>query len=167
MNSAADIGLPSTLQKVVAIMCWMARSLPSASLIMIFWRAGGSSSSAGSGSPGAAPGPRQATRGGLDGLQGLAVPLGIAEVLVGLHEIVDREVVLALEQAGAAADDLLELDHRLDRAHQDDVADVAGVDAGRELLRRGQDGRDGLLVVLEGAQELVAQRAISAVTRTQ
>ena len=38
-------------------------------------------------------------------------------------------------RASPAADDLLELDHRIDGAHQDDVADVSGIDARRELLR--------------------------------
>ena len=93
-------------------------------------------------------------------LDRLAVPFRIAEVVVRLHEIVDREVVLAVVEPRAAADDLLELDHRVDRPHQHDVADVAGIDAGRELLRGGQDGRDGLLVVLKVAQVLLAQRAV-------
>ena len=90
-------------------------------------------------------------------LQRLAVPLRIAEVVMRLHEVVDREVVLAVVEPRAAPDDLLELDHRVDRAHQHDVADVAGVHAGRELLRRGQDRRDGLLVVLKVAQVLLAE----------
>ena len=40
---------------------------------------------------------------------------------------------------------------------QDDVADVAGIDAGGELLRGGEDRRDRLLVVLEVAQVLLAE----------
>ena len=82
-------------------------------------------------------------------------------MLVGPHEIIDREVVLAVEEARAAADDLLELDHRIDRPHQHDVAHVARIDAGRKLLRGGEDRRDGLFVVLERAQELVAKRAVT------
>ena len=35
-NCAVEIGLPSGLQKVVAVMDWIWRSLPSASLILIF-----------------------------------------------------------------------------------------------------------------------------------
>ena len=81
-------------------------------------------------------------------------------MLVRLHEVVDREVVLAVVEPRAAPDDLLELDHRVDRPHQHDVADVAGIHAGRELLRGGQDRRDGLLVVLEVAQVLLAERAV-------
>ena len=81
-------------------------------------------------------------------------------MVVRLHEVVDREVVLAVVKPGAAADDLLELDHGVDRAHQDDVANVAGIHAGRELLRGGQNRRDGLFVVLKVAQVLVAEFAI-------
>src|SRR3546814_20668630 len=36
MNCCAVIGVPSGCQKVVIIMCWMLRSLPSASLIFAF-----------------------------------------------------------------------------------------------------------------------------------
>ncbi len=78
-------------------------------------------------------------------------------MVVGLHEVVDGEIVLAVEQPGAAPDDLLELDHGVHRPHQHDVAHIAGIDPGGELLGGGQDGRDRLLVVLEGAQVLFAQ----------
>jgi hypothetical protein len=61
---------------------------------------------------------------GQDGVSGFAVPLGIAEMLVGFYEVIDGKIVLVLEQAGVAADDLLELDHGVGRPHQDDVADV-------------------------------------------
>ena len=91
---------------------------------------------------------------------GLAVPFRIVEMVVRLHEVVDREIVLAVIEARPAADDLLELDHRVDRPHQDDIADVAGVHSGRELLRRSQDRRDGLVVVLEVPEVLVAQLAV-------
>ena len=93
-------------------------------------------------------------------LDGLAVPLRITEMMVRLHEVVDREVVLAIVKPGAAPDDLLELDHRVDRAHQDNVTNVAGVHTGGELLRGGQDGRNGLFVVLEIAQVLLAQGTV-------
>jgi hypothetical protein len=53
------------------------------------------------------------------------------------HEVVDGEVVLPVVKARAATDNLLELDHGVDRAHEHDVADIAGVHAGRELLRGG------------------------------
>ncbi|MNC95110.1 hypothetical protein D3C83_121420 [compost metagenome] len=44
MNCCALIGVPSGCQKVVIIMCWMVRSLPSASLIFArFLRSGGAS----------------------------------------------------------------------------------------------------------------------------
>src|SRR3546814_5793808 len=48
-----------------------------------------------------------------------AVPFRIAEVLVRLHEVPDREEVLAVVSSRSAPDDLLELDHRPDWPHQD------------------------------------------------
>jgi hypothetical protein len=45
--------------------------------------------------------------------QRLAVPLRIVEVQIGLHEVVDGEVVLAVVKPRAAPDDLLELDDRI------------------------------------------------------
>ena len=81
--------------------------------------------------------------------QRLAVPFRIAEMVVRLHEVVDGEVVLAIVKPRAAPNDLLELNHGVDRAHQDDVANVAGIHAGRELLRGGQNRRNGLFVVLK------------------
>ena len=95
----------------------------------------------------------------LDGLR-FSVPLGIAEVVVCLDEVVDREVVLALVEARAAADNLLELDQRVDRAHQDDVTDVARIDASGELLRRRQDRGDRLFVIAKVTQVLLAELTI-------
>ena len=92
--------------------------------------------------------------------QRFAVPFGVAEMVVGLHEVVDGEVVLAIVEPGAATDDLLELDHAVDGAHEHDVANVAGVHAGGELLRGGQNRRNGLFVVLKVAQMLVAEFAV-------
>ena len=74
--------------------------------------------------------------------------------MVSLNEIVDGEVVLAFEQPGATANDLFELDHGIDWAHQDDVADVAGVHAGGEFLGGGQDRGGGLFVILKIAEML-------------
>ena len=71
------------------------------------------------------------------------------EMLLEVNEVVDREVVLAFVEARAASDDLLELAHRLDWPQQDDVANVPGVDAGRQLLAGSQDRWDGLFVVLK------------------
>lgn len=68
------------------------------------------------------------------GLNRLTIPLRVVEVMVCLHEVVDGEVIFAVVEARAAADDLLEFDHRVNRAHQHDVADVTGVYAGGELL---------------------------------
>ncbi len=49
-------------------------------------------------------------------------------MMMRLYEVQNREVVLAVVKPRATSDDLLELDHRIDRAHQHDVADVARVD---------------------------------------
>ena len=142
-------------------MCWMVRSLPSASLTLIFCRRGCRRLVTALIAGGSAIGGARLGSGRLRlRLERLAVPLRIVEVVVRLHEVVDREVVLAVVEPRAAPDDLLELDHRVDRAHQHDVADVARVHAGRELLRRGQDRRDRLLVVLKVAQVLLAERAV-------
>ena len=88
-------------------------------------------------------------------------------MLVSLHEIEDGEIVLALKQAGAAPDNLLELDHRLDRPKQDDVANVARVDPGGQLVAGSQNRRDRLVIVLELAEPLLADSPSLAVTRTQ
>ena len=50
--------------------------------------------------------------------------------MVGFHEVIDREEVLPFEEAGAASDNLLELDHGIDRAHEDDISDVASINTG-------------------------------------
>lgn len=90
----------------------------------------------------------------------VAVPLLIIEVLVRLHEVVDREEVLPIEGPRATPDDLLELDHRFDGPHQNDVSDVPGIHPRGQLVRRRQDRRQRLLVVLELAQVLFAQLAV-------
>ena len=77
-----------------------------------------------------------------------------------LHEIPDREEVLAVIGTRAAPDDLLELDYGADRAHQHDMADVAGIDARRQLLRGRQDCRNCLGVVLEVAKVLLAHSSV-------
>ena len=114
-------------------MCWMVRTFPSPSVSFILCRRG-PVSGLGSGNrwSGQSPVLPQVTSG--NWFTWLSIPLRIAEVMVGLHEIVDGEVVLAVIEPRAAADDLFELNHRVDGPHQRDVADVAGVHAGRELL---------------------------------
>ena len=62
----------------------------------------------------------------------LAVPFRIVEMKVRLYEIVDGEVILSIIKARTTSNDLFELDHRVDRAHENDVADIAGVHAGRD-----------------------------------
>ena len=66
-----------------------------------------------------------------------AIPLRVIEMVVRPHQVVNREVVLAVIQARATPDDLLELDHRIDRSHQHNVAHIACVHAGGEFLGRG------------------------------
>ena len=57
--------------------------------------------------------------------QRFAVPLRIAEVTVRLHKVIDRKVILPVIKSCASSDDLFELNHAIDRTHQDDVADIA------------------------------------------
>src|SRR5262245_53141080 len=54
----------------------------------------------------------------------LAVPLRIVEMVMSLNKIVDREVVLAIVKSCTATDNLLELDHGVDRSHENDVSNV-------------------------------------------
>ena len=49
-------------------------------------------------------------------LHRFAIPLRVAEMMVRLYEVVDREVVLAIKQSRSPTDNLLEFDHRLDRS---------------------------------------------------
>jgi len=53
---------------------------------------------------------------GVAGFRG-PVPFLIAEVVVSLHEIVDCEIVFAVEESRASTDDLLEFDHGIDGPH--------------------------------------------------
>ena len=75
-------------------------------------------------------------------------------MLVGFDEIKNRKIVFAVIKPGAAPDDLLEFDHGFDGAHQHDVADVARIHPRGQLLGRGQDGGNGLLVVPKVPQVL-------------
>ena len=55
-------------------------------------------------------------------------------MVVGIHEVVDREVVLTLVETGATPHNLLELDDGVDGSHKDNVPNVPGIDTGGELL---------------------------------
>ena len=79
---------------------------------------------------------------------------------MSLHEVVDREVIFAVVETGSSSDDLLELDHRVDRTHKNDVADIAGIHSRRELLGCGQDGWDRFFVILEVAEILFTESTI-------
>ena len=76
-------------------------------------------------------------------LHRLAVEVGVGEVVGRLAEVDQGEVVLlgVLVDAGAAADDLLELGHRADFAVEHDQAAGLGIDAGGEQARGGDDDR--------------------------
>jgi hypothetical protein len=84
--------------------------------------------------------------------QRLAVPFRIAEMKVRLHEVIDGEVVLFFVEPCAAADDLLELNHRVDWPHKDDVPDIAGIHASGQFLRGGQNRWNGPFIVLKVPQ---------------
>ena len=56
-------------------------------------------------------------------------------MIVRIHKVVDREGVLTFKQTRAATNNLLKLNHRIDRAEQDDVTDLGRVDTSAELLR--------------------------------
>src|SRR5581483_5328296 len=88
------------------------------------------------------------------------IPFVVVEVKICLHEVIDSEVVLPVEEPCPAPDDLLELNHAVDGAHKNDIADVAGIHTGRKLLRSRQNRRYGLVIVLEVPKMLVAQFAV-------
>ena len=93
-------------------------------------------------------------------LGGFSIPFRIAEVNVRLYEIMNREVVLAVIETRSSADELFEFDHRVDRAHEDDVSHIAGIHTCREFLGGGEDRWDGLFVILKVAEILLAERAV-------
>ncbi len=86
----------------------------------------------------------------------IAVELGIGKQASGLSVVEDVEEVFAVivAEAGAAANDLLELDHRIDDAGQDDVLAGGGINARSQQLGTGEnDRRPGVRFhVLEFAQ---------------
>src|SRR5687768_13239032 len=45
------------------------------------------------------------------------IPFRIVEVVMRPHEVIGREIVFSLVEPRSTSDDLLELDHRVDRAH--------------------------------------------------
>ena len=81
---------------------------------------------------------------GLVDLHRLAVEVRVGEVVGRAAEVDQREVELlgVLVDAGAAADDLLELGHRADGAVEHDQAAGLGIDAGGEQPRGGDE--DGI-----------------------
>ena len=61
----------------------------------------------------------------------LPVQLGVGEMMMGLHEVIDGELILAFKQPSPTFDDLLEFDHRVDRSHQNDISNVSCIDSCR------------------------------------
>jgi hypothetical protein len=92
--------------------------------------------------------------------QRLSIPFWVIEMQVCLYEVVNRKVLLPVEQPRTASYNLFELDHRINGPHQHDIADIPGIHAGGKFLRRGQNGRNYLFVVLKVPQVLLAQLAI-------
>ena len=90
----------------------------------------------------------------------LAVPFGVGKMVICIHEVVDSEIFFTVKKARSAADDLLEFDHGIYRAHQNDIADIARVNTSGKLLRSSQNGRNGLFVVLKFPQVLFADSRI-------
>ena len=74
---------------------------------------------------------------------------------VSVNKVVDREVVLAIKDPGSTTNDLLELNHRLDRPQQNNVSDVPCINSSGELVAGREDRRNGLLVVLEDPKVLL------------
>lgn len=71
---------------------------------------------------------------------------------------IEPELAVIVEHAGAAPDDLLELDYRVGEAHEHDVAADAFVDAGGQQLRAGEDdGRARLDVLFGDGMRIVFQ----------
>ena len=69
----------------------------------------------------------------------IAIPLGILEILVCSYEIVNGKVKLIIKKARASSDNLLELNHIIDRAEKHDIAYIASIHACGEFLRGGKD----------------------------
>ncbi len=88
----------------------------------------------------------------LRGEGGIAVEGRVGEIAGGGAGVIEdvEEILLVIgADAGAAADDLLELDHGIDEADERHVAAGGGVEAGSEQLRGRQDDRLAGFHVLE------------------
>ncbi len=91
----------------------------------------------------------------LRGEGGIAVEGRVGEVArgrAGVVEDVEPELAVVVAHPRAAPDDLLELDHRVDEAHEHNVAAGGRVEAGGEQLRGGEYDRRARLHVLKPLQ---------------
>ena len=66
--------------------------------------------------------------------EGVAIPLGILEILVCSYKIVNGKVELIIKKARASSDNLLELNHIIDRSEEYDIAHIASIHASGEFL---------------------------------
>ena len=82
----------------------------------------------------------------------ITIPVRVFEHFACTYKIVDGEIILLVKQACTTTDNLLKLHHVLNRAHQYDVAHIAGINACTQLIGGSQDSGQQFLVVLEGSQ---------------
>ena len=97
---------------------------------------------------------------GFDG--GVSIEIGIGKQprgRAGVVEDAEKQLAVVVSDAGSAADDLLELGHRVDDPHQHDVLDRGGIDAGGEQLRRSEDDRRAAFQVLKVAEVAASEVA--------
>ena len=59
--------------------------------------------------------------------------------MIGIHKIIDCEVVFAIEEPGTTTDYLFAFDHAIHEAHQPNVANVALIYLGCALLACGNN----------------------------
>ena len=93
----------------------------------------------------------------------VAIEVGVGEQAsggTGVVEDVEEQLAVVVPHAGAAPDDLFELDHGVDHAHQDDVLAGGRVHSGGEHLRSGQDDGSLAFQILEVAEVAAADVAL-------
>ena len=69
----------------------------------------------------------------------VAIPLSILEILVSSYKVINGKVVFVVKKSCASSDDLLKLNHIIDRAEKHDIAHIASIHASGEFLRGGKD----------------------------
>ncbi len=92
----------------------------------------------------------------------IAVEIGIGEVTSGRAGVIEDgegQFAVVLAHTRAAPDDLLELGHGVDHAHEHDILARGCIDARGEQLRSGEDDRGAGFDVLEVTQVTTADVA--------